>query len=158
MEDFCKIMKKIVPQALQVTLQKQWAQLTQCRKAFAITQRGYLEREQLWPDQVRLWLEQISEVRKPLARISAQLTNSERLPLGLAARRYPVLESIHHYDGQLDAMHRLLFPHRIRQPAGAEVIRELEQQLEAQARTWSTLRRRYIAWCAVLNQTGTSQS
>src|SRR5258708_6451650 len=134
-------MKTIAPQTLQTTLQKQWAQLLLCRKAFANTRRGYWEQEQLWPDQVRQWLAQIGAVRKPLASISAQLTNSERLPLGLVVRRYPVLELVHHYDGQLDALHRLLFPPRIQQPAGAEVIREIEQQLDVQALTRSEERR-----------------
>jgi hypothetical protein len=107
---------------------------------------------------VRQWLTHIGEVRKPLARISTQLANSERLPMGLASRRYPMLETLHQYDGQLDALHQLLFPHRIQQPAGAEVLREVQHLLDVQARTWTALQRRYVAWLAVLKQADTSQS
>lgn len=151
-------MKRVAPQTLQAALRMHWKTLTLCRKAFVNTRRGYLEREQLWPDQVQPWLEHISEIRKPLACIVAQLTNSERLPLGLAPRRYPLLESLHQYDAQLNALHRLLFPHRLQQPAGAEVLREIAQQLEDQARTWSMLRRRYASWSAALKQANLAQS
>jgi hypothetical protein len=154
---FLQTMKKIAPQTLQGTLQKQWEQLTQCQKSFASTRRGYLEREQLWPDQVRQWLENISGLRKPLAHISAKLAKSEQLPLGLAAHRYPVLQTVHQYDGQLNAMHRLLFAYRF-QPAGADVLREIQQQLDTQTRTWATLRRRYGVWMTLLRQADASPS
>jgi ACT domain-containing protein len=131
LDDVCKITQNFL-----LDIAEMRKSILRVRKLFTKT---------IWPDQCDEQVKALREVSVAIQRFYKFLDTSERLPLIVCSRRYPLVKALHHIDTLLSELIILITAFRSNgwKLSGQSILQreEIQQKLEKLLQSWKEMQR-----------------